>query len=340
MSTSDPMKRARKRWRWLLWVLPVGLLAWTLARIEIADVVRVLQRVTPLELVLLLTLNIGVLATFSGRWWSVLQGQGNNVSYWRVALYRLMGAGVSYFTPGPHVGGEPLQVVLLQERAGVVPSAAISSVTADKLLELLSNATMLLFGCAVVLHVGVLPTISVSTLVLPLLLMCLPIVLMILLWRGQKPVSSLFGLLPEQLAPANRMHKVREVIEQTEGILVRLYQEQPKAILVAVAFSLLSWVGIGVEYWLATSLLGLRLPVIDVIIMLTAARIAILLPSPGGLGTYEASQVLIFGVLEYDPAVALALSLLVRGRDLLFMGIGLVLAAYSIHTAKIFGRVI
>jgi uncharacterized membrane protein YbhN (UPF0104 family) len=56
---------------------------------------------------------------------------------------------------------------------------------------------------------------------------------------------------------------------------------------------------------------------------LTAARIAFMLPSPGGLGTLEASQVLMFEVLGFNPALGISISLLVRGRDLLLGGLGL-----------------
>ena len=49
---------------------------------------------------------------------------------------------------------------------------------------------------------------------------------------------------------------------------------------------------------------------------MTAARIAFLLPAPGGLGVLEASQVLTFSALGLNPAVGLSLTLLIRVRDI------------------------
>jgi uncharacterized membrane protein YbhN (UPF0104 family) len=59
------------------------------------------------------------------------------------------------------------------------------------------------------------------------------------------------------------------------------------------------------------------------IIVLTAARLAFLSPSPGGLGTLEASQVLAMQVLGVDPALGISMSLLIRARDITFGGLGI-----------------
>ena len=69
--------------------------------------------------------------------------------------------------------------------------------------------------------------------------------------------------------------------------------------------------------------LGVSLTFDQTIVALTAARLAILFPLPGGLGALEASQVLAMTVLELNPAVGLSLSLLIRVRDVLLGSLGL-----------------
>jgi uncharacterized protein (TIRG00374 family) len=91
----------------------------------------------------------------------------------------------------------------------------------------------------------------------------------------------------------------------------------------AFLISLVSWVAILVEFWLMLRVLGLNLTPIQVISTLTAARIAILLPLPGGLGTLEASQVLALGAFGLNPAAGISLSLLIRVRDVALGGLGL-----------------
>jgi uncharacterized membrane protein YbhN (UPF0104 family) len=73
--------------------------------------------------------------------------------------------------------------------------------------------------------------------------------------------------------------------------------------------------------------LGLHLSLPQVMLALTAARLAFLLPVPAGLGSLEAGQVLAMGLLGVNPAVAISLSLVIRARDLFFGGAGLWIGA-------------
>jgi hypothetical protein len=56
---------------------------------------------------------------------------------------------------------------------------------------------------------------------------------------------------------------------------------------------------------------------------LTAARLAFLLPIPAGLGTLEAGQVWAMGVMGFNPAAGLSISLLIRARDAALAAFGL-----------------
>jgi uncharacterized membrane protein YbhN (UPF0104 family) len=102
-----------------------------------------------------------------------------------------------------------------------------------------------------------------------------------------------------------------------------LCRESPLTLLQALLISLVSWIVIVGEYWLMLHLLGLDLTPVQTISALTAARIAFLLPLPGGLGTLEASQVLALGALGLNPAAGISLSLLIRARDVALGGLGL-----------------
>jgi uncharacterized membrane protein YbhN (UPF0104 family) len=49
-------------------------------------------------------------------------------------------------------------------------------------------------------------------------------------------------------------------------------------------------------------------------------------PLPAGLGTMEASQVFVLGAMGFPPSAGLTMSLLMRGRDMLIGGLGLLRA--------------
>jgi uncharacterized membrane protein YbhN (UPF0104 family) len=71
------------------------------------------------------------------------------------------------------------------------------------------------------------------------------------------------------------------------------------------------------------TLLGAHLTFLEMMVLLTAARIAILLPLPGGLGTLDASQMFAFALLGRGAETAVSFTLLIRARDILLGGLGL-----------------
>ena len=86
----------------------------------------------------------------------------------------------------------------------------------------------------------------------------------------------------------------------------------------------LLWLRPPILLWLALQFLGLDLPVEGVV---TAARLAILLPFPAALGALELSQVLALTALGFGAAEGAAMGLLIRARDLSSGGVGLILTA-------------
>ena len=98
------------------WGIALALLAWVLIRVPFGDALTALARLTLAQIGGLILLNGLIFLTFSGRWWLILRAQGHTIPYLRLSAYRLAAFGVTYFTPGPQFGGEPLQVYLVQRR--------------------------------------------------------------------------------------------------------------------------------------------------------------------------------------------------------------------------------
>ncbi|MBV8650258.1 MAG: flippase-like domain-containing protein, partial [Alphaproteobacteria bacterium] len=82
---------------------------------------------------------------------------------------------------------------------------------------------------------------------------------------------------------------------------------------------LLAWLVTGVEAWLALRLMGaaLGIPVVLTLESLLYAARSLTFVVPAALGVQEGAYVLLGGALGLTPDLALALSLLKRGRDLL-----------------------
>jgi uncharacterized membrane protein YbhN (UPF0104 family) len=121
--------------------------------------------------------------------------------------------------------------------------------------------------------------------------------------------------------PANQT--VYQTIKESETQATQFCRQHPLTMTLAMSVSAITWLGIIGEFWLAAYLLELNLTPIQVISLLTAARIAFLLPMPGGLGTLEASQVFALTVMGLNPAAGISLTVLIRARDVVVGAVGL-----------------
>ena len=322
-----PAVRSRRRFRLsrgLAWVLLPLLLGWAIKDVPFQDVLQSLARLQAWQMAALLGLNGIVLALITSRWWLILRSAGYRLPFRTLLAYRLVGFALSYFTPGPQVGGEALQVLLLTRSQQVPPAAAVSSVLLDKLLELLSNFAFLVLGLLVIAAAG-LPGEWVPGWALPLAALTLSGMAAHLaaLWRGKTPLTWLAGRMFNTQLPQPIFQRAYRAVCQVEGEMAALCQARPRLILHTLGVSLVVWGGLLWEYSLMLSFVGLNFNPAETILALTLARIAFLVPLPGGLGALEASQVLAVKLLGANPALAISLCLLMRARDLLVGGAGL-----------------
>jgi uncharacterized membrane protein YbhN (UPF0104 family) len=190
----------------------------------------------------------------------------------------------------------------------------------DKLLELIANFSFLVIGISVALAGAWLPSEWRSIgMVIALSLLIFPLLYMILILTGRQPLQGLIHWLPSKIGQNWFFRNLRVV----EGEMSRFCTTHPVTVIVASLISIGLWVGMIGEYWLLTWFLGLRLTLSETISAMVAARLSFLTPLPGGLGVFEASQMLAMRLLGQPESAGLALALIIRFRDLLFGVIGL-----------------
>jgi uncharacterized protein (TIRG00374 family) len=324
------MSKKRRLLPLLPWIIAPLLLVWVLRAAPLDEAWAILQQLSLAELLGLALLNVLVLLSFSGRWWIILRSQGHHIPYLRLVGYRLAAFGVTYFTPGPQFGGEPVQVYLPEKRDGVPRSTAVAAVTLDKTLELLVNFAFLAGGVALIVQRRLLSEDAErAALAAALILFALPPLFLLAIWAGGRPMTRTARAVvwPAQawkrwrpgpdraVAGPDRITRLLGGVESSERQVRAFCRQHPAALVAAMGVTLLSWLGMIAEYWLALWALGIVLSPVDAIIALTAARIAFLAALPAGLGALEASQVLALGALGANPAAGLSLSLLIRLRD-------------------------
>ena len=314
----------------VLIVLPLILLWWVFRQVPFGQIWKALQQLSILQVIIWLLVNVGLVMMITGRWWLVLRTLGYRLPFPALVRYRLASFAISYFTPGPQFGGEPIQVLALQQRHGIPGTTGTASVGLDRLLELIANFSFLVFGITIALSGTWLPSQWRSTgLVFAIGLLAFPLAYLILMLIGKQPLNLLIKILPTKIASNWVSSALAKVEYEMSGFCVG----HPAAVLRITLLSLCVWAGMVFEYWYLARILGLKLGLIQVISALVAARLAFLSPLPGGLGALEASQVLAMQTLGVEASYGISISLLIRFRDVLFGVTGL-LFAVSIPRVK------
>jgi uncharacterized protein (TIRG00374 family) len=324
------VKRGSIRLLWLFILIP--LLYFALRNAPLAEIWNALHQLKPWQVAVLVIINIIIYLLVTLRWWIVLRAGDRTISFLPLVLVRVAVFGISYFTLGPQVGGEPLQVLYLQRKYGMTYTRATSTVIMDKLLEFLANFFLLVFGLMAVFQAGILSTNGskpfVSLTLIPLAaLFVWPPIHITLMMRGIYPIGAALRLASSRFGNP----KWARFLIAAERMAGKFCQRTPRALLTAVAVSLAAGVGMVSEYMFITMFLGIDLYGWQTFAAWTISWLAFLVPLPGGLGALEASQVFTLGAFEVSAALAIGVALLIRARDLLIGGLGLLVAGRAIE---------
>ncbi len=322
------------RWgqRLALPALAVGLLLWVAKTISWQEVWAALAQLSARDWVLLAAVNLAVVATFTVRWWVLLRTQGARVPYLRLLSYRLTAFGISYFTPGPHFGGEPYQVYAVARGHAVPGAISLAAVTLDKLIEMMINFGVLAAGVVVLVGTrgGLDPWLERQLLAATLLLLALPCALLVALYLGHRPLSALVRRVGSVIGRPLHTAYWAEGLSRSEEQAGWLCRAHPHALVLAVLATLVSWLGVVAEFWLLTVLMGVALGPVQVVTALVAARVALLLPLPAGLGALEAGQAMAMQSVGVDPSIGVAIALVIRARDVVMGLTGLALGGADV----------
>lgn len=317
---------SRSLWRLLLLYAILGaLLYFALRNAPLIEIWRSIAQLKLSQIGVLFLINMLVIAAMTARWWVIVHADNPGVPFLPLVRYRLAVFGISYFTPGPQVGGEPLQVIYLQRYHGISFARATSAVIMDKLLEFLANFILIAIGLTAALRVGLLSGsgIQASVSLIPLAgVLAWPVIHLVLLYRGRYPVSSLLRSVTSLIGSPGWVR----LIIVAERMAASFTRRRLGSLLTALGCSLIAWTGMALEYYLIASFLNADLSFEQTLAALTAALVAFLIPLPGGLGALEASQVYALQAMGYTPAFGISISLIMRGRDILNGIIGLLLA--------------
>ncbi len=317
---------------WFLWLVVILLLAWAFQRVPFAEIGAALSGLTLWQAGLLICINAVILVITAARWWVILRASGYRLPFTRLLSYRLSGFAISYFTPGPQFGGEPVQAALLTRNHSVSTAAAAGGVILDKVIEILVNTAVLSTGMVFLMVYGSEARLEPDLgMIAPGILALTPLVHLFALKKGKHPVSAILRRVSFDCANRLWKQKLYSAVQGTEKAIADFLRLHPGSLVLVVGLSLLAWAFMAVEYGLLLGLVSRAADWHAVAVGLIAARLAFLAPTPAGLGALEASQVLAMEAVGLSAAAGITLSLVMRGRDIFIGVLGLALGGWSLR---------
>jgi len=261
--------------------------------------------------------------------WQLTMGDSSRPSFWRTYAVTITAGALNFLTPVVNAGGEPFRVAALAPWLGT--RRAAGSVILHRMLH--SFAYVLVWFTAIVLAFALLPpeTPNVVPIILGvagLVLLCILALIMsahrsgmlerLLNWMGRVPLLRRLAAL---LEPKRAM--LMELDEQ----ITEFYHRQPGRFVQALLLEYLSRCIFMVEIVLIVASLGYRLSYLRAFTIggLEALVGNLLFLVPFELGAREGSYFALFAPFGMDPQLGLYTSIVSRVRDLVWIGLGLLL---------------
>ena len=256
-------------------------------------------------------------------WRSALTPQAQSRVRWdHLFRARLAGEAVNYVTPTAWIGGEPVKAYLLSKRYGVPLADGMASVVIAKTTFSLSMFFFIVTGVVVTLM-----TQPISALLLKWVWITLAFLALLL---------GLF-LLVQFLQPFRRgtwlvtrvlpgwLRSLGSKVQDWDRAITTFYRRSPRQVLWSLGFHFLGWMAGVIEVFLI--LRFLQIPV-SLSTAWSIEALWVLLKSgafliPASLGASEGFLLLICFGLGINAVSSLALGLIRRARELVWMGLGL-----------------
>jgi len=308
----------------LLWLAALTLVGWILSQLPLATITQTISTLSPAQWFAWFGLNLAIILLATQRWWVITQLLKLPVRFGELLMMRQAGQAVSFITPGPQFGGEPLQIFWLWKRSKLPIHSALLALGLDRFYELWINFSVLLFSVVLLLA-----TLASQVVVWQNLLVGLALILLTLTLVGwlilKQPKRVLYWLKKVTVYWHHhpRLQHLEAHWQALGSDLQRAIKEHKPALFLAFMLSLLGWIGLIAELWLLLSFFDLALDFSEFMVILVAMRLAFLLPLPGGIGTLEASLFWAFQYLNLPTAAVLGLIALMRLRDVLVLLVGL-----------------
>ena len=259
------------------------------------------------------------------RWQLIARKMGYRVPFWKLFMYRNMGFVIGYLTPTARMGGDPLRAMFLTKEHNVPGTIAYSSVMLDRFLDLSIGALVVTTSLLVSIFVFDLP--PGTRMFFILLSFFVALMFSLCYYRLIKRhgfLSSLISMLG--LARSSVFRKIYIKAGEVERIASNFfYYANRKHMIPLVVISVLLWLLFIAEFKFALMAVGYNATILQVFLVIVFTGVITMLPVPASLGVLEAGQASAFTIMKAGPSLGIALALIIRARDMIWVFFGLIL---------------
>lgn len=313
-----------------------GALWFIFSKVPIFEVIKMFKTVTLLQIIYYIIIQIMIFFTLAYRWKIVLKSQGIiDISLSALNNYKIVGYAVSFLTPTAKVGGEPVRAGLLSSRHNIPFQKALASVVIDKTLELTSSALFFVLGGLVVLMSFVVdPQLRFWIIGVSIFFILLAGLFNYRMIAGKSFFHKTFQIFG--FDKVKKLKKFAKKLKEFERFVIKFYHEDRKFFVQAIIVSLISWILMFFEYSIAGAFLGQNFSPLQIFLIFSFVGAAYLIPIPMALGALEAGQISVFKIIKVDAAAGVALSLIVRVKDMIISAIGIImLGVYGLKLKEV-----
>ena len=307
----------------LIWVTAAALVVFTVQELPISEMIERIHAIPISVWVTLFLINLVILFLAVKRWQLLSEMFDIEIPFASLFMIRQAGNTISYVTPGPQLGGEPLQAYWLNNGRGISMDITLALIGADRFLEIFINLSILFFSILLIIYGDIEADLSDALLFVSLSLLSVVALLSLFFSKYRIIANSLFSLSNKIFQKLPDRDQENRVITNIDAIL-SIIQADRLRVSLAMIIGVIGWIALIFELYLIMSAVNLIPDFYDIVLVMLGIRIALLMPIPGGVGTVETSLIWSFGILDLSLGGAGGVIVLNRIRDLIILALGAV----------------
>jgi uncharacterized protein (TIRG00374 family) len=311
-------------------VLLFGLTCFSVAikYIGIDEILNQFTKIRPEYILLYLTVSIMIVVVLILKWSLILTAFGHKVSFIKLFMYSRMGYAVGYVVPAFYIGGETVRAYFLNKKHDIPLTDAVSSVVIDRAVELPMNFLLAAVMFFIIIFTIKLPAyleVIMGAVILFMIILCASFYYK--MYKKEYFFTRLFDFL--KLGKIKRLIGAREKIVKLENSLIQFFNNKAKYVIISLLVSIILWLLMMLEFWTGLRIIGYNATLVQIFLIIVMIGFTMAIPIPASIGVMELGQIGICVMMGIPAPVAVAISFLVRTRDLMWILTGLGYYLYS-----------